>query len=404
MIKSVLDGDLGIFRTIPFRRFLMKLSNGYSVTLTPTLPDADSQDSASLHARIEEPEGVTEHDLQDRTPQDAARYVSENLAPHWQYFGGDRWIDGTDNEVVSSATLASRFAIHLPDELQKIESYPPALADLRSRTRVHFIRTERLTSYTQQDPDRIQWTSRLRVRHPSARSTVRQNAVELKSHVDQTMAEYGRRSQTLDQSFPKRLLQTAEVVDEDPKGIGERMKTISRTRENLVLLGLLDEAEAGADLEPGMIDRLEEARRDVMVLYVKDTEEKLGVLSDLAERVGLLINNVNQKFKHKQVRVDREKGLVVEGDGGQRLELDDLSSGEQHELVLHFELLFNVRQNALVLIDEPEISLHVSWQKQFLSDLIAMAGAVEFDALIATHSPYIVGDRSSLLVQLGTVD
>ncbi len=100
--------------------------------------------------------------------------------------------------------------------------------------------------------------------------------------------------------------------------------------------------------------------------------------------------------------LDREeKSLVAEDQSGHQLPLDSLSSGEQHELVLHYDLLFKVKQNTIVLIDEPELSLHVGWQKKFLSDLTAIVELSGIDAVVATHSPFIVGDRNDLMVGLG---
>lgn len=69
-------------------------------------------------------------------------------------------------------------------------------------------------------------------------------------------------------------------------------------------------------------------------------------------------------------------------------------------MVLHYDLLFRVRPNTLVLIDEPELSLHVAWQKRFLLDLLEIVATAQFDAVIATHSPFIVGDRSDLMIGL----
>jgi predicted ATPase len=54
----------------------------------------------------------------------------------------------------------------------------------------------------------------------------------------------------------------------------------------------------------------------------------------------------------------------------------------------------------LVLIDEPELSLHVNWQKSFLPDLLKIVEATGYDVILATHSPFIVGDRSDLMVAL----
>ena len=65
-----------------------------------------------------------------------------------------------------------------------------------------------------------------------------------------------------------------------------------------------------------------------------------------------------------------------------------------------YDLLFRVKSNTLVLIDEPELSLHVTWQKTFLPDLLEIVSATKFDVLLATHSPFIVGDRNDLMTPL----
>jgi predicted ATP-binding protein involved in virulence len=68
--------------------------------------------------------------------------------------------------------------------------------------------------------------------------------------------------------------------------------------------------------------------------------------------------------------------------------------------VLLYQLLFKVKPNSLILIDEPELSLHVAWQKQFLRDLQEITKLASFDILLATHSPQIIHDRWDLTVEL----
>ena len=77
-----------------------------------------------------------------------------------------------------------------------------------------------------------------------------------------------------------------------------------------------------------------------------------------------------------------------------------MSSGEQHEVILLYELIFNTKSNVLVLIDEPEISLHITWQKEFLSDLLKIIKIQNIQVLIATHSPSIINDRWDLVYNL----
>jgi predicted ATPase len=179
----------------------------------------------------------------------------------------------------------------------------------------------------------------------------------------------------------------------------ERMEKLDARRAELKEIGLLDEP-GSHPFDTAALDSLDPTQQSVMALYVQDTEQKLSVLDDIALRARLLLDNVNHKFHHKHIRIDRERGLVAEGEQGRSLDLDALSSGEQHELVLHYDLLFRVVPNTLVLIDEPELSLHPVWQKRFLPDLLEIVGTARFDVLMATHSPFIVGERSDLMVGL----
>jgi predicted ATP-binding protein involved in virulence len=98
--------------------------------------------------------------------------------------------------------------------------------------------------------------------------------------------------------------------------------------------------------------------------------------------------------------ISKKDGFSFTGSGDKQIPLENLSSGEQHELVLFYELLFKVDQNSLVLLDEPELSLHIVWQQQFLRDLEEITKLTGFDILMATHSPQIIYDRWDLTVEL----
>lgn len=67
------------------------------------------------------------------------------------------------------------------------------------------------------------------------------------------------------------------------------------------------------------------------------------------------------------------------------------SSGEQCMLVMMLGIAGHIRDNSLIFIDEPEISLHPKWQEEFMSLLVKTFSkyrACQF--FIATHSPQIV--------------
>jgi len=65
-----------------------------------------------------------------------------------------------------------------------------------------------------------------------------------------------------------------------------------------------------------------------------------------------------------------------------------------------YNLLFEVRPGTLVLLDEPELSLHVAWAKHFIKDLQRIVVLSDIDVVVATHSPDLINDRWDLTVEL----
>ena len=123
------------------------------------------------------------------------------------------------------------------------------------------------------------------------------------------------------------------------------------------------------------------------------------------EKLELFSNILNERrFTFKSIHINRDKGFYFKTAKGKELKLSQLSSGEQHEVILLYELIFKTRAGILVLIDEPEISLHITWQKEFLDDLLKIIKMQNFQVLIATHSPSIINGRWDLVYNLEKKD
>ena len=68
---------------------------------------------------------------------------------------------------------------------------------------------------------------------------------------------------------------------------------------------------------------------------------------------------------------------------------------------MFYRLIFNTSINGIVLIDEPEISLHIEWQEDYLDRLIDICQMNGLQAIVATHSPNIVNGHFDLFVDKG---
>lgn len=174
------------------------------------------------------------------------------------------------------------------------------------------------------------------------------------------------------------------------------MTTLDEKRKRLREAGLLEKEDVPFRVPAA----LQNVTQQVLPLYVSDVTQKLEVFDQLLGKIELLKRIVKDRFLFKSISMSKEKGFTFTSVSGEPLPVTHLSSGEQHMLVLLSELLFTVEPNSLVMIDEPEISLHVAWQQSFLGDVKTITELASFDVLIATHSPQIVNDRWDLTAEL----
>lgn len=212
----------------------------------------------------------------------------------------------------------------------------------------------------------------------------------MKNHCEEVLAENSRISQKLDRKFPFRVLERRHEDPASLRSLRKRHKRQLEMRTALAELALSEELPDEIDSELLIDSQLNPTERNMMDIYLDDGEEKLAVFTPLMRRVSLMLGSLNSKFLNKHARFNAREGFIFESYDGSPIDPELLSSGEQHELVLLHEFLFRTEAGSIVLVDEPEISLHVQWQRNFVEDLIAISKLVGFQFIIATHSPQIV--------------
>jgi predicted ATPase len=137
-------------------------------------------------------------------------------------------------------------------------------------------------------------------------------------------------------------------------------------------------------------------------VYINTLERKLEEYDDIRRKLRLFLELLNNKdFVNKHFGFSRREGLrVLLKTGGVLNDLTKLSSGEQNEIYLLFKFIFEVPDKSVLLIDEPELSLHVAWQLQFINDIKKIAKARDIQIVIATHSPEIVSESMDCCIDL----
>lgn len=114
-------------------------------------------------------------------------------------------------------------------------------------------------------------------------------------------------------------------------------------------------------------------------------EEKENKLT--LERLSQYINVCNKYLSPEKSLQLKDNLLFVVGKS-HSMELNKLSSGEKQIVALFFHLYLEDNK-PFVIIDEPEISLSLRWQKDIINDII---DAEVSGLIVATHSPFVISE------------
>lgn len=246
------------------------------------------------------------------------------------------------------------------------------------------------------------------------RVTVEKYSKELVDIIENELSNSTILSNKLDRSYPNRLL--SSLNSSSAKKITRKMiisdyELLEKKRALLNEVGLVDTENDDELISIDEILKLgDEKVNEVLYQYVKDSLEKVKIHDVLSAKLSLLLKIVNMRFKHKKLVIDKKRGFVfqstVESNKKKHktIPVNSLSSGEQNELVLFYELIFKTSPGAMILIDEPEISLHIKWQNMFIDDLKEIHKINNLNVIIATHSPDIIGNNFRLKVELKGIE
>ena len=161
-------------------------------------------------------------------------------------------------------------------------------------------------------------------------------------------------------------------------------------------------------LEPNLPPRLRfppsryelTSNRDEYVQLIGSIADYVDRNYNLAESIIVFKDIVNEIFINKSVVVSESGKLGIQMDNGTALQLSRLSSGEKQILIMFYILLFHATPGSLVIVDEPEISLHVSWQQKLADLFLNICRVRNLQMIVATHSPQVIHDKWDLTVEL----
>ena len=303
----------------------------------------------------------------------------------------NRFLDGETGLQYSRTELIEEFGnqivqrrVYSPIEKEKITG---KIAKIIDANKTEFVETQRI--YNIEDGEL------------ATRENITYYAKELVRMINETEKEYNEVSVKLDSNFVFDLVNYSQNNPVDEHSILNRYNELIEKTQMLSRMGLLSSEEN----RKAITSEQAKESANAIDLYIRNTEKKLKKYDKLKNNVSLFKKIINERFEHKELYIDRDKGFLVKSTSVEKrnIPLHKLSSGEKNEFNLFFKLIFLTDKDSIILIDEPEISLHVEWQNAFIQDLQGIIEKNNFRVIIATHSPDVIDDNWALTNDLSGV-
>lgn len=123
-----------------------------------------------------------------------------------------------------------------------------------------------------------------------------------------------------------------------------------------------------------------------VVAQIREVQREIEQVTTPQETLQSIVEEMFQGKKHLQLTAKRLAEPIRVDLGGKEIPLQSLSSGEKQLIRLLLEVLS--AKDMTVMIDEPELSMHVDWQRRLVDSMQQVNPHCQL--LLATHSPEIV--------------
>ncbi|MBE6096667.1 MAG: hypothetical protein E7198_02590 [Schwartzia succinivorans] len=311
------------------------------------------------------------------------RKVTRNIerAPYFARLDEDTWVDRRNRIVYSDDEYVGMCLKEHTDNILPTKVVELLKTMKRSLGEVYFIKEQRLIR-----------ENRSRRFEQEIVNIIDELPKKFRDLIGEVQQNYSSKSNDLDSSYPYRLFENDAKIT-----VAEYNQKMEAMKEKFAKMGKYDLSTTQAT--GNLVFKEEHAK--ALKVYFDDFDAKYSVYEDFIHKLELYTDIINDRLSFKSIKISRISGVEVIDAQGKGIKLNQLSSGEKQEIVLFYELIFGTPQNVLLMIDEPEISLHILWQKKFMDDLLRIIEYKNINVIVATHSPQIINNHWERQIDLG---
>lgn len=250
---------------------------------------------------------------------------------------------------------------------------------------------------------------RRRIANPKARVSERTGdlASRVQRFVREAQVNYRQFFATTEPDLFPRILQRLTESQPGQVRAEDLLKRLRRIREqdqHARTLGLATEQWDYEQLARFLEEQTDSAdithALTVLSAYVETLESGAAERELLARRLRTFERLMSGFLEDKEVAIRPRQGFAIITNRGEELNETQLSSGEYHLLYLMVSALVTQRRGTVIAIDEPEMSMHIKWQRRLISALMECASNAEPQFILATHSPDIAAEFPDEMVML----
>ncbi|WP_430466627.1 AAA family ATPase [Winogradskyella ouciana] len=182
----------------------------------------------------------------------------------------------------------------------------------------------------------------------------------------------------------------------------KKIDSLEKQSIKLSEIGLIDELDF-KDFKKSIGSVSKENKKSlpgIVQLFINSTNARLDALQGLYDVIDGFVNAINEFYTNKEISFNLTKGFTIKHNSGERLRLEMLSSGEKQLLLLFINTITATDQATIFIIDEPEISLNIKWQRMLLKTLLKFSSKNYVQFIIATHSIELLAPNTRNVVKL----
>jgi len=209
--------------------------------------------------------------------------------------------------------------------------------------------------------------------------------------------------------YLKIVEQVTNTVDDEKYSIASKiedlksiLEEVNNRTESYSKFGLVSSTEYSQIKQAlSIASNKQEVIYNILEPFIRGLKAKLDALQQIQRQLSSFTGCLNSFLSYKEISYNIKDGFAVKQKlTGEDINFKDLSSGEKQLILLFSNAILASSQATIFIIDEPEISLNIKWQRKLLNYLLQLSPNSNTQFLIATHSIELLTNQKESVMRL----